>query len=71
MNASGHIVVRPYDTGGRTDVSEILSLGASYRVRDWLTISALTSFVANQSNQNVFEYEVFNGGGGVSVSWRF
>jgi hypothetical protein len=71
VNASGHIVVRPYDTGGRTDVSEILSLGASYRVRDWLTISALTSFVANQSNQNVFEYEVFNGGGGISVSWRF
>lgn len=71
LNASGHAVVRPYDSGGRTDLSEILSLGASYRVRDWLTISALTSFVANQSNQDVFEYEVFNIGGGISVSWRF
>jgi hypothetical protein len=71
LNASGHIVARPYDSGGRTDVSEIVNLGATYRVRNWLTISALTSFVANQSNQDVFEYEVFNVGGGISVSWRF
>jgi hypothetical protein len=71
VNAAAHVVVRPYDSGGRTDVSEILSLGASYRVRDWLTVSAMSSFIANQSNRDVFEYEVFNIGGGISVSWRF
>jgi len=71
LNASGHVVLRPYDAGGRTDVSEILSFGANYRVRDWLIISALTSFVANQSNQDVFKYEVVNAGGGIAVSWRF
>jgi hypothetical protein len=71
LNASGHVVLRPYHENGRTDVSEILSFGANYRVRDWLTISALSSFVANQSNQNIFKYEVFNIGGGIAVSWRF
>lgn len=71
LNASGNLVVRPYDSAGRTDLSEILNVGATYRVRDWLTVSALTSFVANQSNHDVFDYEVFNVGGGISVSWRF
>jgi hypothetical protein len=71
LNAAGSLVVRPYDAGGRTDVSEILAFSASYRIRDWLTISAITSFVANQSNKDVFDYEVFNGGGGITLSWRF
>ena len=71
LNAAGRLVVRPYDSGGRTDVSEILSLSANYRVRDCLVVSAVTSFVANQSNQSAFDYEVFNGGGGVTLSWKF
>ena len=71
LAAAGRLVVRPYDTGGRTDVSEILSASANYAVRDWLTITALTSFVANQSNHGVFDYEVFHGGGGITVSFRF
>jgi len=69
--ASGRVVVRPYNHGGRTDVSEILSTGANYRVRDWLVVSAFTTFVANQSNRDALDYEVFNGGGGVTVSFRF
>lgn len=71
LNAAGRLVVRPYDSGGRTDVSEILALSANYRIRDWLTVSAITSFVANQSNQSTFDYEVFNGGGGVTLTWKF
>ena len=63
--------MRPYDSGGRTDVSEILALSGNYRIRDWLTVSAVTTFVANQSNQSVFDYNVFNIGGGVSLSWKF
>jgi hypothetical protein len=68
---AARMVVRPYHTGGRTDVSEIISASANYSVRNWLTISAITSFVANQSNQSVFDYHVFNGGGGISVSIKF
>jgi hypothetical protein len=52
-------------------VSEILALSGNYHIRDWLTVSAVSSFVANQSNQSVFEYNVFNIGGGVSLSWKF
>jgi len=71
LNAATTFVVRPYDSGGRTDVSEILSLSGTYRIRDWLTVSAVSTFVANQSNQSVFDYNVFNIGGGVSLGWRF
>ena len=71
LSAAGNVVVRPYDSGGRTDVSEILALSANYRVNKWLTVSAVSSFVANQSNQSVFGYNVFNIGGGIAASWRF
>ena len=71
LSAAGNVVVRPYDSGGRTDVSEILALSANYRIKEWLTLSAVSSFVANQSNQSVFDYKVFNIGGGISLSWRF
>ncbi len=71
LNASTTFVVRPYDSGGRTDVSEIIALSGNYRIRDWLSVSAVSTFVANQSNQSVFDYNVFNIGGGVSLSWQF
>jgi hypothetical protein len=70
LNATGRVVVRPYDTGGRTDVSEIVALSANYRIGDWLTLSAISTFVANQSNHSVFDYEVYNIGGGVTLSWK-
>ena len=71
LNAAGRLVVRPYDSGGRTDVSEILSLSANYRIRDWFTLSAISTYVANQSNRGVFDYDVFNLGGGITLSWKF
>ena len=71
INAATSLAVRPYDTGGRTDVSEIISLSASYRIREWLTLSLISSFVANQSNRSVFDYQVFNAGGGISLTWKF
>lgn len=71
LNASGRLVVRPYDSGGRTDVSEIIALSANYRMSDWFTVSAISTFVANQSSRSAFDYEVFNGGGGITFSWKF
>ncbi len=71
INAAASLAVRPYDTGGRTDVSEIISLSASYRIREWLTLSLISSFVANQSNRSVFDYQVANAGGGISLTWKF
>lgn len=71
LDAAGRVVARAYDSGGRTDVSEIVALSANYRLGDYLTLSAISTFVANQSNQSVFDYEVFNIGGGVALTWRF
>lgn len=71
IDTSARLAVRDYYIGGRTDVSEILALSANYRVREWLTLSFLSSFAWNQSNQSVFDYSVANVGGGVALTFRF
>jgi hypothetical protein len=71
LDAAFQFVVRDYYSGDRTDVNEILSLSAYYRVRDWLTLSALSSFSWNQSNHSVFDYSVANIGGGVALTLKF
>jgi len=71
LDAAFQFAVRDYYSGDRTDVNEILSVSANYRVRDWLTLSALSSFSWNQSNHSVFDYSVANIGGGVALTLRF
>ena len=71
IDAAASVVVRDYHLGDRTDVNEILSLSANYRIRDWLTLSALSSFAWNQSNHSVFNYSVANIGGGVALTLKF
>ena len=71
LDAAFQFVVRDYYSGDRTDVNEILSLSANYRVREWLTFSALSSFSWNQSNHSVFDYSVANVGGGVALELKF
>ena len=71
LDAAFQFAVRDYYSGDRTDVNEILSVSANYRVRDWLTLSALSSFAWNQSNHSVFDYSVANIGGGVALTLKF
>jgi len=71
LDAGFQFVVRDYFSDDRTDVNEILSVSANYRVRDWLTLSALSSFSWNQSNHSVFDYSVANIGGGVALTLKF
>ena len=71
VNAVGRIVVRQYWEGGRDDVCEALALTANYRVNKYLTVSAVSTFAANQSNQSVFEYQVANIGGAVAFVVKF
>jgi len=71
LDAAFQLAVRDYYSGDRTDVNETLSLSANYRVRDWLTLSALSSFSWNQSNHSVFEYSVANVGAGVALTLKF
>jgi hypothetical protein len=71
VNAVGTVVVRQYYEGGRDDISEILALTANYRVNKYLTVSAVSTLAASQSNQSVFDYQVANLGGAVAFQLKF
>jgi len=71
VDAVGRLIVKPYYHGDRTDVSELIALSADYRIRDWLTVSALTNFAWNQSNHSAFEYSVANLGGALTLTVKF
>ena len=71
VNALGTLVVRQYYEGGRDDISEILALTANYRVNKYLTLSAVSTLAASQSNQSVFDYQVANLGGAVALQVKF
>jgi hypothetical protein len=71
INAFSTLVVRQYYEGGRDDISEILALTANYRVNKYLTVSAVSTLAASQSNQSVFDYNVANLGGAVALSVKF
>jgi hypothetical protein len=71
VTAVGRLAVRDYVQGDRTDISEILALTATYRFTKWLSASATSTLAASQSNHSVFNYEVANLGGAVSLGWRF
>jgi hypothetical protein len=71
IDAVGRLVARDYYRGGRTDVSEILSGSATYRLTPWWTVSAISSFAHNNSNHAVFVYDVANVGGAISFAVKF
>ena len=71
LNAVGRLAIRDYREGDRTDVSEVLALSAVYRFNKWISASATSTLAWNQSNKDVFEYDVANVGGAVGFSYRF
>ncbi len=72
INASGRIAVRDYyHQDSRVDVSEILALSANYRITNFLSAGAIGTLAASQSNHGVFDYEVANVGGVVSLWIKF
>jgi len=71
IEAAGRIVARVYHQNGRTDLSEILSATASYHLTNWCTLSAISSFAHNDSNQDVFDYDVGNLGGELLLTVKF
>lgn len=71
ISASERVAIRVYHAGGRTDVSDILSLNATYQLTPWWALSAISSFAHNSSNQEVFRYDVGNVGGAMSLGLRF
>lgn len=71
VNTVGRMVMRTYQITDRIDVSEILAVSANYNVTRNLTASVIGTFVANQSTESAFDYQVGNGGGLVSLSFKF
>jgi hypothetical protein len=71
LGAVGRLAVRDYVEGDRTDVSGILAVNATYRISQWLSANAISTFATNDSNQDVFDYDVFNIGGALSFTLRF
>lgn len=71
LNATGRILLHEYVQGSRTDVTELISLNANYAITKNFNVTAMASFAANQSNQDVFDYEVGDVGGTVAFSLRF
>ncbi|HLW35353.1 MAG TPA: hypothetical protein VKS98_06810, partial [Chthoniobacterales bacterium] len=55
VQAVGRFVVRDYHQNGRNDISEIISAAATYRLNNLLSISAISSYAHNDSNQDVFD----------------
>ena len=71
LAASGRVSVHDYILTDRVDVTELVALNATFSVTDFLSVNALASFAANQSNHSVFDYEVGDLGGTASVFIRF
>ena len=71
VGANGRVTLHDYVLGDRLDVTEMISLNATYAITKLISVNALASFAANQSNHSVFDYQVVNGGGAVSFSIRF
>ncbi len=71
LNAVFRVAVRDYTEGDRLDVSEIFALGATYRLTSWLAFNVMATYAHNDSDRDVFDYDVANGGGAASVTFRF
>ena len=71
LGAVGRISVRDYNNIGRTDVSEVLALTASYRITKCFSAGAATTLAWSQSSRSVFDYNVANIGGALSLSFKF
>ena len=71
VDSVGRVVVRDYHQNNRTDVSEILSVTANYRLTKWWTVSAISSFAHNDSNHDVFDYNVVDVGGAIALTAKF
>jgi hypothetical protein len=72
VNAVGRFVVRDYyHQDDRVDVNEIMSLGLNYNFTPYISACAISTFSASQSNHSVFDYQVVNLGGVVSLWIKF
>jgi hypothetical protein len=71
LGAVGRIFVRDYRSINRSDVSEVLALTANYRITKYFSAGAASTLAWSQSSRSVFDYNVANIGGALSMSFKF
>jgi hypothetical protein len=71
LGAVGRIFIRDYRSLNRTDVSEVLALTANYRITKYFSAGAATTLAWSQSSKSVFDYDVANLGGALSLTFKF
>jgi hypothetical protein len=71
VGAVGRVFVRDYRSISRTDVSEVFALTANYRINKYFSAGAASTLAWSQSSASVFDYEVANIGGALSVTFKF
>ena len=71
VGAVGRIFVRDYRSFDRTDVSEVFALTANYRITKYFSAGVATTLARSDSSRSVFDYDVANIGGAVSLTWKF
>jgi hypothetical protein len=71
FGAVGRVYVRDYRNISRTDVSEVFALTANYRITKYFSAGAASTLAWSQSSKSVFDYNVANVGGALSLTFKF
>lgn len=71
VGAVGRIFIRDYTNVDRNDVSEVLAITANYRITKQFSAGAATTLAWSRSNKSVFDYDVANIGGALSLTFTF
>ena len=71
VGAVGRVFVRDYRSFSRTDVSEVFALTANYRINKYFSAGAASTLAWSQSSNSVFDYNVANIGGALSLTFKF
>jgi hypothetical protein len=60
-----------YNTGGRNDFNQAVSVGLRYRFTPWAEAAGLFTFASNRSSKSVFDYDAVNTGGTIAFTLHF
>jgi hypothetical protein len=71
VGAVSRVFVRDYRSISRTDVSEVLALTANYRINKYFSAGAASTLAWSRSSNGVFDYDVANIGGALSLTFKF
>lgn len=71
LGAVARVAVRDYVENDRSDLSGIFALSVNYRITKSLTASASANYATNDSNRDVFDYDVANVGAALALTLRF